>query len=76
MLRRHRGEARMKVLTAAQMREADRLTSERCIPSIGFDGERWTAIAEFRRKFVDITSRRILVLCGEITAVRHGSQGC
>jgi hypothetical protein len=25
---------------------------------------------------VDITSRRILVLCGEITAVRHGSQGC
>jgi ADP-dependent NAD(P)H-hydrate dehydratase / NAD(P)H-hydrate epimerase len=57
----------MKVLTAAQMREADRLTSERWgIPSIGLMENAGTAIAEFLgEKFVDLTSRRILVLCGK-----------
>jgi NAD(P)H-hydrate epimerase len=57
----------MKVLTAAQMREADRLTSERYgIPSIELMENAGTAIVEFlREKFADITSRKILVLCGK-----------
>ena len=61
------GEARVKVLTAAQMREADRLTTERYgIPSIELMENAGTAIAEFlREKFADIASRKILVLCGK-----------
>lgn len=57
----------MKVLTAAQMREADRLTTER----YGIAGKELmenagTAIAEFlREKFADLKSRKILVLCGK-----------
>lgn len=57
----------MKVLTAAQMREADRLTTER----YGILGKELmenagTAIAEFlREKFADLKSRKILVLCGK-----------
>ncbi len=62
-----RGEARMKLLTAAQMREADRLTTERYgIPSIELMENAGTAIAEFlREKFPDIRGRKILVLCGK-----------
>ena len=62
-----RGEARVKVLTAAQMREADRLTTERYgIPGIELMENAGTAIAEFlREKFADIASRKILVLCGK-----------
>ena len=57
----------MKVLTAAQMREADRLTTERYgIPSLELMENAGTAIAEFlREKFADLTSRKILMLCGK-----------
>ncbi len=57
----------MKVLTAAQMREADRLTTERYgIPGIELMENAGTAICEFlREKFADLTSRKILVLCGK-----------
>ena len=57
----------MKVLTAAQMREADRLTTERYgIPSLELMENAGTAISEFlREKFADIISRKILVLCGK-----------
>jgi NAD(P)H-hydrate epimerase len=57
----------VKVLTAAQMREADRLTTERYgIPSIELMENAGTAIAEFlREKFADLASRKILVLCGK-----------
>ena len=57
----------MKVLTAAQMREADRLTTERYgIPSLELMENAGTAISEFlREKFADIASRKILVLCGK-----------
>ncbi len=57
----------MKVLNAAQMREADRLTTERYgIPGIELMENAGTAIAEFlREKFLDISSRKILVLCGK-----------
>lgn len=57
----------MKVLTAAQMREADRLTTERYgIPGIELMENAGTAIAEFiSQKFANLTSRKILVLCGK-----------
>src|SRR6202161_4855163 len=67
LFRGSRGEARVKVLTAAQMREADRLTTERYgIPGIELMENAGTAIAEFlREKFADIAGRKILVLCGK-----------
>ncbi|HLJ22561.1 MAG TPA: NAD(P)H-hydrate dehydratase [Candidatus Acidoferrales bacterium] len=57
----------MKVLTAAQMREADRLTTERYgIPGVELMENAGTAIAEFMlAKFPGLPSRRILVLCGK-----------
>ena len=57
----------MKVLTAAQMREADRLTTERYgISSVELMENAGTVIVEFlREKFADITTRKILVLCGK-----------
>jgi hydroxyethylthiazole kinase-like uncharacterized protein yjeF len=57
----------VKVLTAAQMREADRLTTERYgIPGKELMENAGTAIAEFlRERFPDIAGRRILVLCGK-----------
>jgi hydroxyethylthiazole kinase-like uncharacterized protein yjeF len=57
----------VKVLTAAQMREADRLTTERYgIPSLQLMENAGTAIAEFLRDtFADIAGRKILVLCGK-----------
>jgi len=57
----------MKVLTAAQMREADRLTTERYgIPPLELMENAGTAIAEFlREKFTDLSTRKILVLCGK-----------
>ncbi len=57
----------MKVLTAAQMREADRLTTERYgIPGIELMENAGAAIADFlHEKFADLQSRRILVLCGK-----------
>ena len=57
----------MKVLTAAQMREADRLTTERHgISSLQLMENAGTAIAEFLRgKFPDLASRKIAVLCGK-----------
>ena len=57
----------MKVLTAAQMREADRLTTER----YGVSGTQLmenagTAIAEFLRdRFAELPRCKILVLCGK-----------
>jgi NAD(P)H-hydrate epimerase len=57
----------LKALTAAQMREADRLTTERYgIPGLELMENAGTAIVEFlREKFADITKRKILVLCGK-----------
>jgi hydroxyethylthiazole kinase-like uncharacterized protein yjeF len=57
----------MKVLTAAQMREADRLTTERYgISSLQLMENAGTAIAEFlREKFDGLAQRKIIVLCGK-----------
>ena len=66
-LRGPAGAARMKLLTAAQMREADRLTTERYgIPSLQLMENAGAAIAEFlREKFAGLARRKIVVLCGK-----------
>ncbi len=57
----------MKALTAAQMREADRLTTERYgIPGSELMENAGMAIAEFLRdKFPNLAGRKILILCGK-----------
>jgi ADP-dependent NAD(P)H-hydrate dehydratase / NAD(P)H-hydrate epimerase len=57
----------MKVLTAAQMREADRLTTERFgISSLQLMENAGVAIAEFLREKCDaLAQRKIIVLCGK-----------
>ncbi len=57
----------MKVLNAAEMREADRLTTERYgIPSLQLMENAGAAIAAFLRKTVpDLPGRKIFVLCGK-----------
>jgi NAD(P)H-hydrate epimerase len=57
----------MKVLTAAQMREADRLTTERYgISSLQLMENAGVAIAQFlREKFDGLAQRKIIVLCGK-----------
>src|SRR3984893_1955425 len=57
----------MKVLTAAQMREADRLTTERYgIPGVELMENAGTAIAEFlQARIAVLAEQKILVLCGK-----------
>jgi hydroxyethylthiazole kinase-like uncharacterized protein yjeF len=57
----------MKVLSATQMREADRLTTERYgIPGIELMENAGNAIAEFLlERFPELHRRKILVLCGK-----------
>ena len=57
----------MKVLTAAQMREADRLTTERyAISSLQLMENAGATISDFlREKFPNLAQRRIAVLCGK-----------
>jgi NAD(P)H-hydrate epimerase len=57
----------MKALTAAEMREVDRLTTERCgVPSLTLMENAGTSVAEFiRQKFPNLARRRIVVLCGK-----------
>jgi len=57
----------MKVLTATQMREADRLTTERYgISSLQLMENAGAAIADFlREKFTGLEQRKIVVLCGK-----------
>ena len=57
----------MKVLTAAQMREADRLTTERYgISSLQLMENAGAAIAEFlSEKFPGLARQKIVVLCGK-----------
>ncbi len=76
----------MKVLTAAQMREADRLTTARYgIPGIELMENAGAAVAEFlQERFADLAGRKILVLCGKgnnggdgLVAARHlKDSGC
>lgn len=57
----------MKILTAAEMREVDRLTAERAgVPSLTLMENAGTAVADFLQKqFPSLERRKILVLCGK-----------
>jgi NAD(P)H-hydrate epimerase len=57
----------MKILTAAEMREVDRLTTERCgIPSLSLMENAGKSVADFvTGRFRGLESRRIVVLCGK-----------
>jgi ADP-dependent NAD(P)H-hydrate dehydratase / NAD(P)H-hydrate epimerase len=57
----------MKILTAQQMREADRLTTERYnIPSLQLMENAGAAIADYlQTAYPNLAARRILVLCGK-----------
>jgi len=57
----------MKVLTAAQMREVDRLTTERYgVPSLELMENAGSRVVEFlRERFPDLPRRKIVVLCGK-----------
>src|ERR1700722_13613350 len=57
----------MRALTAAEMREVDRLTTERYgIPSLALMENAGTSVAEFIwQRFANAATRRIVVLCGK-----------
>ncbi|MGH9685250.1 MAG: NAD(P)H-hydrate dehydratase [Candidatus Acidiferrales bacterium] len=57
----------MKILTAAEMREVDRLTTERYgIPSLTLMENAGKSVVEFiQQRFPNILRRRIVVLCGK-----------
>ncbi len=57
----------MKVLTAAQMREADRLTTERFgVPSLQLMENAGTGVVGFlQSQIADLVSHRIVILCGK-----------
>lgn len=60
-------EAQMKVLTAAQMREVDRLTTERFgIPSLQLmENAGASVVSVLKEKTARLEKRRIVVLCGK-----------
>jgi ADP-dependent NAD(P)H-hydrate dehydratase / NAD(P)H-hydrate epimerase len=56
----------MKVLTAAQMREVDRLTVDRGIPGIVLMENAACRVVEFlAERFAPLSSQRIVILCGK-----------
>ncbi|MBZ5503214.1 MAG: NAD(P)H-hydrate dehydratase [Acidobacteriia bacterium] len=57
----------MKILTAAEMREVDRLTTERYrVPSLTLMENAGKSVADFiQARFGDLAQRRIVVLCGK-----------
>src|SRR5258708_36119430 len=55
----------MKVLTAAQMREVDRLTIERGIPGLILMENAGVRVVEFlAERFSPLSSQRIVAICG------------
>src|SRR5882672_4117690 len=56
----------MKVLTAAQMREVDRLTIERGIPGVVLMENAGHRVVEFlASRFSPLSAQRIAVICGK-----------
>src|SRR5437762_13349060 len=56
----------MKVLTAAEMREVDRLTIERGIPGLILMENAGSRVVDFlAARFAPISSHRIAVICGK-----------
>src|SRR2546426_12515120 len=58
---------RMKVLTATQMREIDRLTSEQFgVPSLQLMENAGARVVEFLiEQFPDLVRRKVVILCGK-----------
>src|SRR2546427_10151494 len=58
---------RMKILTAAQMREIDRLTSEQFgVPSLQLMENAGARVVEFLiEQFPDLVRRKVVILCGK-----------
>jgi ADP-dependent NAD(P)H-hydrate dehydratase / NAD(P)H-hydrate epimerase len=70
----------MKILSAAEMREVDRLTTERYgVPSLTLMENAGRSAAEFvQQRFPNLAARRVIVLCGKgnnggdgLVAARH-----
>ena len=60
------GASHMKVLTAAEMREVDRLTVEAGIPGIVLMENAGDRVLEcLRERFAPLAQQRIVVLCGK-----------
>src|SRR5581483_10525564 len=56
----------MKVLTAAQMREVDRLTIERGIPGLILMENAGSRVVDFLREtFAPLSEHRVVVVCGK-----------
>jgi ADP-dependent NAD(P)H-hydrate dehydratase / NAD(P)H-hydrate epimerase len=57
----------VKILTAAEMREVDRLTTERySVPSLTLMEQAGQSVAEYlQQRFPNLPSRRVVVLCGK-----------
>jgi ADP-dependent NAD(P)H-hydrate dehydratase / NAD(P)H-hydrate epimerase len=56
----------MKILTAAEMREVDRLTIERGIPGIILMENAGSRVVDFLREtFVPLSEHRIMIICGK-----------
>ncbi|MGH9583685.1 MAG: NAD(P)H-hydrate epimerase, partial [Bryobacteraceae bacterium] len=56
----------MKILTAAQMREVDRLTIERGIPGLVLMENAGNRVVDFLREtFAPLRCHRVLVVCGK-----------
>src|SRR5579883_1967294 len=56
----------MKILTAAQMREVDRLTIERGIPGLVLMENAGSRVVDFLREtFAPLRSHRVTVVCGK-----------
>src|SRR4030095_13194018 len=60
------GPPHMKVLTAAEMREVDRLTIESGIPGLVLMENAGHRVVEFlEKRFAPIAAQRVVVLCGK-----------
>ena len=56
----------MKVLTAAQMREVDRRTTERGVPGIVLMENAGHRVVEFlEQRLAPLAAQRVVVLCGK-----------
>src|SRR5581483_1988901 len=63
---RARGAGRVKILTAAEMREVDRLTIERGIPGLILMENAGNRVVDFLREtFEPLSKQRVVIVCGK-----------
>lgn len=64
----------MKVLTAAQMREIDRMTIEAGVPGLVLMENAGLRVVEFlQERFAPLEKHRLVILCGKGTMAAMGS---